>query len=192
MIRALGGRAPSGAGAHVEFQRQTHAARHRPSEAAECGLACLAMVASYRASHRPERAPAPASFSLNGVTLDSVIEIASHLNLTSRAVRLEPEHLRQLKLPAILHWDMNHFVVLKSVARRGPILHRPCHRREAGILERGLKTSHGVASADADPQSRTHGRAGAPAPVELPAAGQRRQHPLLPDPGPVLWCSKFW
>jgi ATP-binding cassette, subfamily B, bacterial CvaB/MchF/RaxB len=96
------------------------------TEASECGLACLAMVASYY-GHRIDlntlRRQHP--ISLNGVTLRSVIEIARHLHFTTRAVRLEPEDLRQLKLPAILHWDMNHFVVLKSVKRRGLVLHDP-------------------------------------------------------------------
>ena len=96
------------------------------SEASECGLACLAMVASYY-GHRIDLNTLRRQHlvSMNGVTLRSVIEIARHLNLTSRAVRLEPEHLRQLKLPAILHWDMNHFVVLKSVGKRGIVLHDP-------------------------------------------------------------------
>src|SRR4029077_1661672 len=34
-------------------------------------------------------------------------------------------HLRQLRLPAIVHWDMSHFVVLKSVTRRGIVVHDP-------------------------------------------------------------------
>lgn len=96
------------------------------SEASECGLACLAMVASYY-GHRIDlstlRRQHP--ISLNGVTLRSVIEIARHMDFTTRAVRLEPEDLKQIKRPAILHWDMNHFVVLKSVSKRGIVLHDP-------------------------------------------------------------------
>jgi ATP-binding cassette subfamily B protein RaxB len=64
-------------------------------------------------------------FSLNGVTLKSLVEIARHLKLASRAVRLEPDDLKQLKLPAVLHWDMNHFVVVKSVNSKGLVLHDP-------------------------------------------------------------------
>src|SRR5205809_1123109 len=29
------------------------------------------------------------------------------------------------RLPVILHWDMNHFVVLKSVTRKGIVIHDP-------------------------------------------------------------------
>jgi ATP-binding cassette, subfamily B, bacterial CvaB/MchF/RaxB len=96
------------------------------SEASECGLACLAMVASFY-GHRIDLNTLRRQhlFSLNGVTLKSLVEIARHLRLSSRAVRLEPEHLKQLKLPAVLHWDLNHFVVLKAVKENGLVLHDP-------------------------------------------------------------------
>ena len=88
------------------------------SEAAECGLACLGMVAGYHgfdtdlASLRQRF-----SISLRGVTLNQMIEIAAELKLSSRAVRLELANLSELKCPAILHWDFNHFVVLTAVGK---------------------------------------------------------------------------
>jgi ATP-binding cassette, subfamily B, bacterial CvaB/MchF/RaxB len=89
----------------------------RQTEAAECGLACLAMVASYhgyRTDLNALRRRYPAS--QNGVTLRALIRVASHLQLAARPLRIEMHHLAELRLPAILHWDMSHFVVLKSVA----------------------------------------------------------------------------
>ena len=108
------------------------------SEASECGLACLAMIASFY-GHRTDLNTLRRQhlISLNGTTLQALIEIARHLNLTSRAVRLEPEELAQLKMPAILHWDMNHFVVLKCTRREGIVSARPGPRREATGVERG-------------------------------------------------------
>jgi len=96
------------------------------SEACECGLACLAMIASFY-GHRIDLNTLRRQhvFSLNGVTLKSLVEIARHLKLASRAIRLEPDDLKQLKLPAVLHWDMNHFVVLQSVKKNGVVLHDP-------------------------------------------------------------------
>jgi ATP-binding cassette subfamily B protein RaxB len=98
----------------------------RQSEAAECGLACLAMIASFH-GHRIDLNTLRRQhlFSSKGVTLKSLIGFARQLDLASRAVRLELEDLRQLKLPAILHWDLSHFVVLKSVNRNGLVLHDP-------------------------------------------------------------------
>src|SRR5687767_9519112 len=63
--------------------------------------------------------------SLKGVTLRSLIEIARHLKLACRALRIEPVHLAKLRLPAILHWDMNHFVVLKAATRKELLIHDP-------------------------------------------------------------------
>ena len=96
------------------------------SETSECGLACLAMIASFH-GHRTDLNTLRRQHlvSLNGTTLHALIEIARHLNLTSRAVRLEPEELAQLKMPAILHWDMNYFVVLKCTRREGIVFHDP-------------------------------------------------------------------
>jgi ATP-binding cassette, subfamily B, bacterial CvaB/MchF/RaxB len=96
------------------------------TEAAECGLACLAMIASYWGHYidlNTLRRQHPVS--LKGMTLRGLVEIARHLNLSCRALRIELDHLRELRLPAILHWDLNHYVVLKSVTRKGVVVHDP-------------------------------------------------------------------
>ena len=87
------------------------------TEAAECGLACLAMVAG----HHGLRTDLPTlrqrfSLSLKGATLADLVRMAGALQLNARALRAEMEHLPQLQLPCVLHWDLNHFVVLKSVS----------------------------------------------------------------------------
>src|SRR4051812_32583463 len=96
------------------------------TEAAECGLACLAMVTSYF-GHRIDidtlRRRHPVS--LKGVTLRSLIDVARHLKLACRPLRIEIAHLGKLRLPAILHRDMNHFVVLKAASRKEIVIHDP-------------------------------------------------------------------
>jgi ATP-binding cassette subfamily B protein RaxB len=86
------------------------------TEAAECGLASLAMVARYH-GHRVDLAGLRQRFptSIKGMTLRQVMAVASDLELSPRAVRLELHELDQLTLPAVLHWDLNHFVVLEKV-----------------------------------------------------------------------------
>lgn len=88
----------------------------RQTEAAECGLACLAMVGNHH-GHETDLASLRRRFpiSLKGSTLKGLIEIGAAMGLGARAVRCELAALGQLKLPAILHWDMNHFVVLSKV-----------------------------------------------------------------------------
>ena len=98
----------------------------RQTEAAECGLACLAMVASYH-GHRTDMNSLRRRYpvSLKGVTLRDLMEIAAHLGLACRPLRIELGHLGQLRLPAILHWDMVHFVVLKAYKKNGIVVHDP-------------------------------------------------------------------
>lgn len=85
-------------------------------ESSECGLACVAMVAAYHGKQfdMPRlRARFPGSS--NGSTILDLIRIADALELSSRAVKVELENLGKLKCPVVLHWNMNHFVVLKEV-----------------------------------------------------------------------------
>lgn len=96
------------------------------TEAAECGLACLSMVAG-QFGHLLDLAELRRrfGFSLRGATLKELIRVADQLGFASRPLRLEMEEVALLKTPCILHWDLNHFVVLKSIGRNGAIIHDP-------------------------------------------------------------------
>jgi ATP-binding cassette subfamily B protein RaxB len=96
------------------------------TEAAECAIACLAMVASYW-GHRIDLAAMRRRFpvSLKGSSLKSLITAANALGLQTRPLKLEPEQLGNLQLPCVLHWDLNHFVVLASVRGARAVLHDP-------------------------------------------------------------------
>lgn len=98
----------------------------RQSEATECGLAALCMIANYH-GHRFDLAALRQRFSvsLKGATLRDLMRIADGLGLGSRALRCEPEHLPDVKAPAVLHWDLNHFVVLKRASTKGVIIVDP-------------------------------------------------------------------
>jgi ATP-binding cassette, subfamily B, bacterial CvaB/MchF/RaxB len=88
----------------------------RQSEASECGLACLAMVAGH---HGMETDLATLrrrfSLSLKGITLKTLIGMAEQIGLNCRPLRTEISDLSQVQCPAILHWDLHHFVVLVRV-----------------------------------------------------------------------------
>jgi ATP-binding cassette, subfamily B, bacterial CvaB/MchF/RaxB len=117
----------------------------RQTEAAECGLACLAMISSFH-GHRVDlnalRRRHPVS--MKGVTLRGLIQIASQLQLSCRPLRFDLKDLAQLRLPAILHWDMNHFVVLKALTRRGLVIHNPASGEERVSLADASKHFTGV------------------------------------------------
>ncbi|MDP5133937.1 MAG: peptidase domain-containing ABC transporter [Paraglaciecola sp.] len=92
----------------------------RQSEAAECGLACIAMVANHH-GHQLDLTTLRSrySVSLKGANMQQLMLLANQLNMTGRALKLELDDLKKLQTPCILHWDMNHFVVLKKVHRNG-------------------------------------------------------------------------
>lgn len=96
------------------------------TEAAECGLACLAMLASYL-GHSTDLATLRRRFglSLRGARLGDLMRIAHNLGLAARPLRVELDELHLLRAPCILHWDLNHFVVLKSVGAGSVIIHDP-------------------------------------------------------------------
>tara|TARA_B100001063_G_scaffold160431_2_gene149782 strand:+ start:856 stop:3072 length:2217 start_codon:yes stop_codon:yes gene_type:complete len=116
------------------------------TEAAECGLASIAMVAAYYGyktdltSLRQEH-----EISLKGANLEELMQIADKLKLSTRALRLDLEHLSQLKTPCILHWDMNHFVVLKKVTKKSIEIHDPGLGERKYTMEEFSKHFTGVA-----------------------------------------------
>ena len=96
------------------------------TEAAECGLACVAMVATYH-GYEIDLPGLRRRFALSlaGARLSDIVNLASTLQLAGRALRLEVSELGKLKTPAILHWDFRHFVVLKRVSRKWVYVHNP-------------------------------------------------------------------
>ena len=115
----------------------------RQTEAAECGLACLAMIAGHH-GHRIDLSALRRHYniSLKGMTLHDVVRVASQLQLSTRALRVEMSHLKQLRLPCILHWDHSHFVVLTQVGARGVIIHDPALGWRKIALEEVSRTLH--------------------------------------------------
>lgn len=98
----------------------------RAAEGAECGLACVAMIARYHGHDLDlnglrQRFP----LSLSGATLRNLMQLSEALSLSSRALRVGLNALPQVRLPAILHWDLNHFVVLKSFDGNRAVIHDP-------------------------------------------------------------------
>lgn len=95
-------------------------------EAAECSLASVAMVANAHGqrvdlSELRRRFP----LSLKGAKLHHLIQIAQHLGFAARPLRLDMEDIGKLELPCILHWDLNHFVVLSKVGKSKVVILDP-------------------------------------------------------------------
>lgn len=116
------------------------------TEAAECGLACLAMVAGYH-GYKADLSRLRNEFhvSSHGTNLRQLIDIAAQLELSSRPLKLELEQLDQLQSPCILHWEMNHFVVLKKVTGNKIVIHDPAVGERVFTFEQASNCFTGVA-----------------------------------------------
>jgi ATP-binding cassette subfamily B protein RaxB len=90
------------------------------------------------------------SVSLKGVSLPNLIRYAATLNLSARALRLDLDAIGELQLPCIVHWNLNHFVVLRKVRRnwRGHttvIVHDPASGERVMPIEEFSRSFTGVA-----------------------------------------------
>lgn len=96
------------------------------SEVAECGLASFAMIAAYH-GHQVDLNGLRQRYalSLKGATLADLMRIADGMDFACRPLRLEPVQLGKPQLPCILHWDLNHFVVLKELRGSDAVIHDP-------------------------------------------------------------------
>lgn len=86
---------------------------YRQIEHSDCGLSCLKMIAKYYGKAIPLRYLHGIS-ELNrlGMSIRDIKECADKINMDSAAVRIRPENIVNMPLPAILYWQQRHFVVL--------------------------------------------------------------------------------
>ncbi len=116
------------------------------SEAPECGIACLAMVASAHgyltdlSAMRVRLSP-----SLKGVTLKHISQVAEAMGLAARGVQVSLTQLGKLQLPAVLHWDMNHFVVLTAVSGNTITVNDPARGKRKLTQDEASKHFTGIA-----------------------------------------------
>ena len=116
------------------------------TEAAECGLACLVSVLGFYGFHTDLRhLRACFSLSLKGATLADLVRFANSMNLTARAVRLDLDELANLRIPCILHWDLNHFVVLHEVHCNHIVIMNPASGKQKIRMEEASRSFTGIA-----------------------------------------------
>ncbi len=96
-------------------------------EALECGAACLAMVLAYFGKWVPlEQVRADCGVSRDGSNAKNMLKAARYYGLTARGFRHElPQLKTQAYFPCIIHWNMNHFVVLCGFKGNQAVLNDP-------------------------------------------------------------------
>lgn len=116
------------------------------TETAECGLACLSMILGYYKGGSDLFAlRSQYGVSSRGVNLQNLIDISKNLGFITRPLSLELDEVKQLKLPCILHWEFNHFVVLTKVTDKYFIIHDPAFGKKKLNKERFSNSFTGVA-----------------------------------------------
>lgn len=100
----------------VEFSGRQRTPYIPQGEASECALACLAMVAGFH-GYKTDLITLRQRYgmSLKGANLKQVMQVAEDIGFNARPLRGEIEDLPHLGMPAILHWNLNHFVVLTAI-----------------------------------------------------------------------------
>ena len=85
-------------------------------EASECGAACLAMILAYYGKWIPiEKIRTDCDVSRDGSTAKNILKAARSYGLAAKGYKLEPDALKEQGVfPCIIHWNLNHFVVLKG------------------------------------------------------------------------------
>ncbi|MFN7976786.1 MAG: peptidase domain-containing ABC transporter [Vicinamibacterales bacterium] len=112
------------AGAHEPFAEGGHFVKSRDRrvpvvrqiDEMDCGAACLAMVT--RAFGRRvslARIRQLINTGLDGTSLRSICRAGEELGLATRSVKASVRHLDRMPLPAIVHWDDYHWIVLAKV-----------------------------------------------------------------------------
>ncbi len=96
-------------------------------EALECGAASLAMVMAYYGKWVPlEQVRADCGVSRDGSKAKNIYRAAMHYGFHVEAYRMSPEALKEDgQFPCIIHWNMNHFVVLDGFRGKHVIINDP-------------------------------------------------------------------
>ncbi len=85
----------------------------------DCGPACLRIVAKFFGRHYNTETLRELTWkSREGVSLLSISDAAEKIGFRTQGVRITAEKLRQIQLPAIIHWTQNHFVVLYKIKQQ--------------------------------------------------------------------------
>ena len=93
-------------------------------EAVECGAAALAIVLGHYGRIVPlEQLREECGVSRDGSRALNVIKAATRFGLESKGLRYDIGKLAKVRLPAILFWNFNHFVVLDGISGHGKVFH---------------------------------------------------------------------
>ncbi len=96
----------------------------------ECGAACLAMVLSYHGRETGiSELREVCAVGRDGVTAQSLANVARDCGLRARGYSIEPPDFKLIPLPAVVHWEFNHFIVVERWTPRSILIIDPASGR---------------------------------------------------------------
>ena len=105
-------------------------------EATECGAASLSMIFAYFGKFLPlEQMRIETGVSRDGCNAGNMMRAAKRFGLECRGFRREPEALRKIETPCIIHWNFNHFVVFEGFKGKYAYLNDPAVGRRKLTFE---------------------------------------------------------
>lgn len=106
-------------------------------EALECGAASLSMILAYYGKWLPlEVVRKDCGVSRDGSNAKNIALAAKKYGLDVKAYRMEPEALMKKKgFPCIIHWNMNHFVVLCGFKHSKAYINDPARGKVEVLME---------------------------------------------------------
>lgn len=115
-----------------KLKRIITSGHHTPSiiqmEAVECGAACLGMILAYHGRWVAlDELRYECDVSRDGSKASNIVQAARKYGLTAQGYKLEPEAIPERNLPAIIHWNFNHFVVLEKLTPQKAYLNDPAY-----------------------------------------------------------------
>ncbi|WP_089590097.1 cysteine peptidase family C39 domain-containing protein [Escherichia coli] len=109
---------------------------HFQKEDRDCALTCIKMLADYYSKeHLFNDLIKKSNYNKSFWSVNDIVSALRTLGMNPRPVRLELDEISSLSIPSILHWDMNHFVLLVGKKKNKLIIHDP----EKGIRYLSLK-----------------------------------------------------